>query len=82
MAEAWESLYYEASRLMGGPIADRDLLLLNFPIVPFEIHVIYAVLAFAELVWAGRGGRAVLRPELVRAKLSRPPAPFRAIFKL
>ncbi len=82
VAEAWEYLLFTASRLLGGPIRDADLLLLKFPICKNEIHIIYAVLAFAEMAWAARNGQADLAPITVKIKMSKAPAPFKSIFKL
>ena len=60
--EAWENLLYAASCLLGGPIPDADLLFLKFPISASEIHIIFAVLSFADLVWSSRGQPTPLSP--------------------
>ena len=83
--EAWEYLLYTASRLLEGPVPDTDLLFLKFPISPSEIHIIFAVLTFADLVWSSsssRGEPAAITPLAVRAALARAPPPFISIFKL
>ena len=80
--EAWEYLLYTASRLLGGPVSDSDLLFLKFPISTPEIHLIFAVLTYADLVWSTRSDPAVISPLAVRAALSRAPSPFKSIFKL
>ena len=80
--EAWENLLYTASRLLGGPVPDADLLFLKFPISPSEIHIIFAVLTFADLVWSSRGEPATISPLAVRAALAHAPPPFKSIFKL
>ena len=82
MDEAWENLLYTASRLLGGPVPDADLLFLKFPISPSEIHIIFAVLTFADLVWSSRGEPAAISPLAVRAALAHAPPPFKSIFKL
>ncbi len=82
VGEAWEFILFTASKFFRGPISDSELLFLKFPIVPAEIHIIYAVLAFAELVWDSRAGLGALKPEAVRVRLSKPPPPFKSIFKL
>ncbi len=81
MAEAWECLLLRASRLLG-PIRDLDLLFLKFPPRQAEIHVIYAIVAFIDLVWATRGGQAALSPLTLKERLARAPEPFKSIFKL
>ncbi len=82
VAEAWECLVHAAFRLIGGPIPDRDLLFLKFPIMASEIHVIYAILAFAEYVWATRGGQAAIGPQAFKERLDRARPPFKSIFRL
>jgi len=82
VTEAWESLLVVASRLLGGAIPDEDLLYLKFRMVGFEIHIVYAVLAYADLVWENRGRQGAISPLEVRARLAQPPAPFKSIFKL
>ena len=72
---AWENLLYTASRLLGGPVPDADLLFLKFPISPSEIHIIFAVLTFADLVWSSRGEQTASVPLTVRAALVRAPLP-------
>ena len=81
VAEAWECLLLRASRLLG-PIRDLDLLFLKFPPRQAEIHVIYAIVAFIDLVWATRGGQAALSPLALKERLARAPEPFKSIFKL
>ena len=82
VAEAWESLLYKACCLLGGPVTDADLLYLKFPITASEIHIIFAVLSYADLAWSTRGEQAALTPLAVRARLARPPAPFKPLYKL
>ncbi|MBM3938954.1 MAG: reverse transcriptase family protein, partial [Sphingomonadales bacterium] len=80
--EAWEYLLYTASRLLGGPVSDMDLLFLKFSICGIEIHLVYAVLSFAELVCETRGRQEAITPLEFRARLNEPPKPFKNIFKL
>ncbi len=75
-------MLFTASKFFRGPISDSELLFLRFPIVPSEIHIIYAVLAFADLVWASRRGQVILTPEAAKVRLTNPPPPFKSIFKL
>ncbi len=82
VAKAWECLVHAAFRLIGGPIQDSDLLFLKFPIMASEIHVTYAVLAFAEYVWATRGGQAAIGPQAFKERLNGTRPPFKSIFRL
>ncbi|MBM3939095.1 MAG: hypothetical protein FJ333_10665, partial [Sphingomonadales bacterium] len=82
VAEAWEYLLFTVSRLLGGPVSDLDLLFLKFPICSVEIHIIYAVLAFADLAWVTRTRQEAVSPQEVKARLSQPPKPFKCIFKI
>lgn len=82
VSEAWENLVYVASCLLGGPVSDSDLLFLKFKISASELHIIFAVLTFARMVWDTRAEEAVLSPLAVRAELARAPSPFKSIFKL
>ena len=82
IADAWENIVYVASVLLGGPVSDSDLLFLKFPISTVEIHIIFAVLTFADMVWSTRAAPTPLSPLAVRARLAHPPPPFRSIFKL
>ena len=79
---AWEYLLYTASRLLGGPVPDADLLFLKFLISTSEIHVLFAVLTFVNLVWSSSGEPVAISPLAVRAPLACPHPPFKSIFKL
>jgi len=82
VSEAWEYLVFTASRLLGGPVTDAELLFLKFPICGVEIHLVYAVLTFAELAWETRGRQEAVSPQELKARLSQPPRPFKEISKL
>jgi len=70
------------SRLFGGPVSDRSLLFLSFPITVYEIHIIYAVLRFADLAWSGRHEAAALTPQAVKACVGRAKGIFKSVFVL
>ena len=52
VSDAWNRLVFQVSRLLGAPVSDEDLLFLAFPMSVFEIHIIFAVLSFADLAWS------------------------------
>ena len=66
---------YTASRLLGGPVSDSDLLFLKIPISAPEIHLIFTVLIFTDLVWSTISNEAAISPLSVKAALSRAPHP-------
>jgi len=80
VAAAWECLLFYICRLLGGPISDRSLLFLAFPISVHEIHIIYAVLSFADLVWSGRHEVAALTPQAVKACVGGASGIFKSVF--
>ena len=82
VAAAWECLVFFVSRLCGGPVSDRSLLFLSFPITVYEIHIIYAVLCFADLAWSGRHEAAALTPQAVKACVGRAKGIFKSVFVL
>ena len=63
-------------------MSDKDLLFFNFPISVYEIHIIYAVLSFAHLVWQSRAEVAALDPLALRAIVGGPHGLFKSIFRL
>ena len=79
--EVWEYLLYAASCLLGGPVPDANLLFLKFPISPNEIHIIFTVLTFADLVWSSRGEQAAILLLAIGATLAWA-LPFKSNFKL
>jgi hypothetical protein len=67
VSDAWEYLALTASRIIGGPINDLHLLLLDLPpFTAYEQSIVLAVLAHIDLAWSSRDSDEPLQiPALV-----------------